>query len=132
MSSSTSIFILWFLIWLLLCFPNQFLFCSHTIFASYDATIGKEKFYTVILSNIFSYYFGLRKKLKPPSKMLKKATLKSKNPINKNYRPFSQCHSKLCTLFAEMSVFWSSIAMVIGPTPPGTGVTAEATFMASS
>jgi hypothetical protein len=41
-------------------------------------------------------------------------------------------YSKLWILFAEMSVFCRSIAMVIGPTPPGTGVIAEATFTASS
>lgn len=39
---------------------------------------------------------------------------------------------KLCVLFAEMSVLERSIAIVIGPTPPGTGVTAAAILQASS
>lgn len=34
--------------------------------------------------------------------------------------------------FAQTRVLYSSIATVIGPTPPGTGVIADATFMASS
>lgn len=38
----------------------------------------------------------------------------------------------LCILLAEMSVLDNSMAMVIGPTPPGTGVIAEAIFDASS
>ena len=41
-------------------------------------------------------------------------------------------HWKLCILFAEIRVFERSIAIVIGPTPPGTGVIAEATLQASS
>ena len=33
---------------------------------------------------------------------------------------------------ARRSVFWSSMAMVMGPTPPGTGVILEQTFFAAS
>jgi hypothetical protein len=41
-------------------------------------------------------------------------------------------HWKLWILLAEMRVFERSIAIVIGPTPPGTGVIAEAILQASS
>lgn len=34
--------------------------------------------------------------------------------------------------FAESRVLYSSMATVIGPTPPGTGVIIDATFTASS
>ena len=36
------------------------------------------------------------------------------------------------TRLAESRVLHKSMAIVIGPTPPGTGVTADATFNASS
>lgn len=42
------------------------------------------------------------------------------------------CHLKLCILLADSSVLDKSMAIVIGPTPPGTGVIAEATVQASS
>lgn len=41
-------------------------------------------------------------------------------------------HLKFCILFAELRVFDKSMAMVIGPTPPRTGVMAKATLQASS
>lgn len=44
----------------------------------------------------------------------------------------SESYSKLYALLAEMRVFERSMAIVIGPTPPGTGVMAEATLQASS
>lgn len=37
-----------------------------------------------------------------------------------------------CILLAELNVLDRSMAIVIGPTPPGTGVIAEATLEASS
>lgn len=52
--------------------------------------------------------------------------------INVNLDSDYKYHLKLCILFAELSVLDSNIAMVIGPTPPGTGVTAEATLQTSS
>lgn len=44
----------------------------------------------------------------------------------------ARCHSRLLARFAAVSVLERSIAMVIGPTPPGTGVIAEAILLASS
>lgn len=41
-------------------------------------------------------------------------------------------HLKLLIRFADNKVLERSIAIVMGPTPPGTGVIAEATLMASS
>lgn len=41
-------------------------------------------------------------------------------------------HIKLLALFAEISVLGRRIAIVMGPTPPGTGVIAEAILLASS
>lgn len=42
------------------------------------------------------------------------------------------CYTKLYARLAASSVLDRSIAIVIGPTPPGTGVMAEATLTASS
>lgn len=46
--------------------------------------------------------------------------------------PFCRVQLKLNARLADSRVFERSIEIVTGPTPPGTGVMAETTFIASS
>lgn len=103
-------------------------FClvSHLTVSFFFFLIPQFKTFWELKNQAQDYKFE-QASLKPVSKIQADICL-----LTSVYTLSSALSLTLCILLAEMSVLDNSMAMVIGPTPPGTGVIAEAIFDASS